>query len=411
MTGALDGASFATLLHAIPDPVLVVGADATLRWANERAERTFGWRLEDLRGRPVVPLVHPDDLETALISLDSVRGKEAGSLVEIRIRRADGSYTTVEVRGAPLATGDADPADAVVMVARETTDRRRWELGAGDTDLLAAVLDAAPTITVLLDPAGTILGASRALTRQLHRGLEQTLGLPFTVLVAPEDRDEVAALVASCDGHQGTRTLEAGLLAADGHAVPMSLTFVDLRSDAVVQGIVVGASDISDLVEARSNLAHLANHDDLTGLPNRTHLLRRLGEVLGQEGAEPHTLLFCDVDGLKQVNDRYGHRAGDALLVEVADRLRAAVRTDDVVARLSGDEFVVLIPSTDPDAVAALQSRIHHAMEAPTRLPGGSLVATSVSVGAAPTQPGASPEVVLAAADAAMYAHKRRRPR
>lgn len=409
MTTTFDHAALAALLQAIPDPVVVVGADATLRWANDRAEQAFGWRLADLQGGPLVPFVHPDDLETALLSLESVAKKETGTLIEIRVRRGDGSYAPVEIRGAPCCS--ADLADAVILVARETTDRRRWELGAGDTDLLAAILDAAPTVTLLLDRGGAIQGASRALTRQLHRGLEQTLGLPLVDLVAPADRDAVAALVASCDGTQGTRSIEAGLLAVDGHVVPMSLTLVDLVSDAVVRGIVVGASDISDLVEARSTLHHRANHDDLTGLPNRTHLLRRLSEVLDRDDAQPHTLLFCDVDRLKPVNDRHGHRAGDALLVEVATRLRAAVRGEDLVARLSGDEFVVVVPTADPEAVDALQARIHEAMAPPARLPDGTLVETSVSIGAAVTQPGLSAEEVLAAADAAMYVAKRRRGR
>ncbi|HLT15222.1 MAG TPA: GGDEF domain-containing protein, partial [Acidimicrobiales bacterium] len=95
----------------------------------------------------------------------------------------------------------------------------------------------------------------------------------------------------------------------------------------------------------------------------------------------------------------------------VATRLRAAVRGEDLVARLSGDEFVVVVPTADPEAVDALQARIHEAMAPPARLPDGTLVETSVSIGAAVTQPGLSAEEVLAAADAAMYVAKRRRGR
>ena len=164
----------------------------------------------------------------------------------------------------------------------------------------------------------------------------------------PADRAAVNRALADCDGSGGTRTLEARLLGADGTVVPMSLTFVDLVTDQAVQGIVVAASDISALVEARTELHHLANHDDLTGLPNRSNLLGRMAEVLAREPADPHTLIFGDVDGLKAVNDRHGHQAGDALLAEVAARLRGVMRAGDFVARLSGDEFVVMIPTDDP---------------------------------------------------------------
>jgi|GEM_PF-5513532 diguanylate cyclase (GGDEF)-like protein len=203
--------------------------------------------------------------------------------------------------------------------------------------------------------------------------------------------------------------VEARLLGVDGSVVPMSLTFVDLVTDQAVQGIVVAASDITALVEARTELHHLANHDDLTGLPNRSNLLRRVGEVLAREPADPHTLIFGDVDGLKAVNDHHGHQAGDALLAEVAARLRGVMRAGDFVARLSGDEFVVMIPTDDPKAAADLQRRIEVALEPPARLPDGTLVRTSMSLGAASTRPGVSAEEVLAVADAAMYAAKRSR--
>jgi diguanylate cyclase (GGDEF)-like protein len=201
------------------------------------------------------------------------------------------------------------------------------------------------------------------------------------------------------------------MLTADGGVVPMSLTFVDLVTDQAVQGIVVAASDITALVEARTELHHLANHDDLTGLPNRSNLLRRIAEVLAREPADPHTLIFGDVDGLKAVNDEHGHHAGDALLAEVAARLRGVMRAGDFVARLSGDEFVVMIPTDDPATTAEVQARIDRALAPPARLPDGTLVTTSMSLGAASTQPGASAEEVLAVADAAMYTAKRARTR
>src|SRR3546814_13363485 len=93
-----------------------------------------------------------------------------------------------------------------------------------------------------------------------------------------------------------------------------------LLADRAVQGFVVAASDISALVEARTELRHLATHDELTGLPNRTNLRERLESVLADAGESGATLLFADVDGLTSVNDHHGPRAGDALLVEVAAR-------------------------------------------------------------------------------------------
>ena len=399
----------AAVLTGLPDPVVVLGPDAALLWANPRAEQRFGWALDDLRRQPLGRLIHPDDLGTALLSMESVQAKEVGSLIEIRLRDRSGTYAWFESRGAPWV-GSPVPG-AIIVVLRESTERRRWELGAGNTAMLATLLDSIPTINLLLGPDGTIRGANRALTRRLHRDLEGTLGRSFLDLVAPNDHSAVAGALATADGTSGTVTLEACLLRYDGAQVPMSLTFVDLVADQVVQGIVVAASDITALVEVRTELHHLATHDLLTGLPNRGNLLSRLTAVLAQDPASPHTLIFGDLDKLKPVNDSHGHRAGDAVLAEVAGRLRSVLRAGDFVARLSGDEFVVVVPTDDPAVVRDVQDRIGQALSPPVRLPDGHLVTTSMSLGTATTAPGLSAEEVLAVADAAMYVAKRARDR
>lgn len=122
------------------------------------------------------------------------------------------------------------------------------------------------------------------------------------------------------------------------------------------------------------------------------------------------TLLFGDVDGLKPVNDTYGHRAGDAALSEIAARLRSVTREEDYVARLSGDEFVMLISSTNPAVIDDVRARIDKVMADPIELPDGPSVTMSISTGVAPMTDGEiSPDELLAAADEAMYAAKRQR--
>jgi len=163
----------------------------------------------------------------------------------------------------------------------------------------------------------------------------------------------------------------------------------------------------------QANLAHLALHDELTGLPNRTLLadrLRRATRSASRTGASP-MLLFLDLDNFKAINDRFGHSAGDSLLVVVAERLLGLVRGSDTVARLGGDEFVILAEDLDEPMPAAqsLAERIHQAMRAPVPVGDGELH-TSVSIGITPVLPDADPESCLAQADAAMYHAKRSGP-
>ena len=174
---------------------------------------------------------------------------------------------------------------------------------------------------------------------------------------------------------------------------------------------LVVAHDRDQARQAQAELAHLAMHDPLTGLPVRwvflellSHALDRLPRQRGAVG-----VLFADVDGLKYVNDRYGHPAGDRLLQVCVRRIREALRPSDVVARLGGDEFVVLVEDVSgPDALTSVARRVLDELARPYR-PDSQTVQPSASIGGTLTSdPLAAPETLLAHADAAMYRAKRR---
>lgn len=165
----------------------------------------------------------------------------------------------------------------------------------------------------------------------------------------------------------------------------------------------------------REAARHAALHDPLTGLANRTLFRDRVAHALSLHALSLHsrdqrvaTVLFCDVDDFKTVNDRLGHAAGDALLVIVAARLRACLRAGDTIARLGGDEFAVLIEdSTEPPAHVA--GRVAAVLAQPVQLAGRE-VSVTVSVGLATTRSGQAGAVagaeLLRRADVAMYAAK-----
>jgi two-component system cell cycle response regulator len=158
---------------------------------------------------------------------------------------------------------------------------------------------------------------------------------------------------------------------------------------------------------AEIRLARLALHDPLTGLPNRLLLDDRLGHALTRRRTNGQVaLLFIDLDGFKAVNDAHGHAAGDELLVQVAERLREGLRAGDTVARMGGDEFVVLCEDVaDVEATIALADRIALRLADPYLLSAGR-VEISAAVGVAVAGEEDAPSL-LRRADAAMYAAKR----
>ncbi|MGH3102365.1 MAG: GGDEF domain-containing protein, partial [Thermoleophilia bacterium] len=171
-------------------------------------------------------------------------------------------------------------------------------------------------------------------------------------------------------------------------------------------GVLCQIVDVTGRRQLEDRLRHLADHDSLTGLINRRRFEEELerhvshGRRYGMDGA----LLVLDLDGFKDVNDQYGHRAGDRVLAGVAAVLRNRLRATDVVARFGGDEFAVLLPHAQAPEATNVAKTIAEAIASEVTVPGGHL---SASVGFALFEEGVlSPDDVLSAADAAMYAKK-----
>lgn len=172
------------------------------------------------------------------------------------------------------------------------------------------------------------------------------------------------------------------------------------------QGVMFDAGEIK---AREAHLAHQATHDPLTGLPNRALFAERLAQALDRARVRGTSaaVLYVDLDDFKQVNDRFGHEAGDRLLVAVAERLRTVARGGDTVARLGGDEFAVLLEDLDGESGAkAVGDRLAARLRAPVRLK-GEAVSARASVGIAMARPGVVPDELLRQSDAAMYAAKR----
>ncbi|MGX0887997.1 diguanylate cyclase (GGDEF)-like protein [Pseudomonas sp. ADAK2 TE3594] len=165
------------------------------------------------------------------------------------------------------------------------------------------------------------------------------------------------------------------------------------------------------LQSENETLAHQASHDSLTGLPNRAFFEGRLMRALRNASKldERVAVLFLDSDRFKEINDNFGHAAGDAVLIAVATRVRAQLREEDLVARLGGDEFAVLLtPLHKTEDAERIADKIIASMEIPIQLPGSIQVLTSLSIGIAVyPDHGGTPGALLDAADAAMYQAKR----
>ena len=290
----------------------------------------------------------------------------------------------------------------------------------GDRQLLDAVLDAAASLIVVIDVKGRLV--------RWNRACEQLLGYTAVDLAGPGALLDLVPAVERASAEAASRLLLAGEspVRAEFHwrtrsgelrLIEWSTTALTGPDGAITYMVGTGI-DVTDArrldeerLAAEEQLRHMADHDALTGLFNRRRFEEELerhvvhGRRYGMSGA----LLLLDLDDFKQVNDHFGHRAGDSVLMAVANVLRRRLRKSDIVSRFGGDEFAVLMPVGGVNEGAELANLLAEAICREVESPAGPLYA---SIGIALFDETTTPDEILSEADDAMYADKRavRRP-
>lgn len=261
------------------------------------------------------------------------------------------------------------------------------------------------------NPDGVVTEVNPAFMALTGYTSDDLVGKPASVLRSDEHDDAFfRGLWISLEKH-GSWSGELWNRRKDGTTFPQlcSIKAVIAPDGRGVESYVAVYHDISEIKHTQKRLHHLANHDALTGLPNRSFLTDMLGYSLAQAKREGRRLavLFIDLDHFKDVNDSFGHDAGDLLLTWIAEKLRNELREQDMIARFGGDEFVIVIPEiSDTDDVALVARRLLASVREPYVL-ADQRIRPSLSIGIAVYPDGSHEQAdLLRYADAAMYAAK-----
>ncbi len=324
----------------------------------------------------------------------------------------------------------ADLADVVVALlerrrANRVSEAARAELVRAHEELVATQAFDRALLEAL--PLGIVVGGADRRVTMFNGVSRYWHGLEVDPSLAPEDLPDAYALYEA-DGRTSMvmdrvplmRVFDEGRITgaemvihpAGAEPRTVSCSGTEVRGpDGALLGAVVAMADITAQRALEEQLRAAALHDVLTGLPNRSLLVDRLEHALAAAGrtGEQVAVLYCDLDGFKAVNDGHGHSAGDEVLTQAAHRLAHAVRPGDTVARIGGDEFVLVCTGVDTDRAAdAIAARVQAAMAEP--IPSASAEHTvGISTGIALSGPDSTPETMLTAADEAMYRAKRAR--
>jgi diguanylate cyclase (GGDEF)-like protein/PAS domain S-box-containing protein len=272
----------------------------------------------------------------------------------------------------------------------------------------------APMGVLLATPTGLLVDVNPAFTRMIGRTADELYGTSVLELVYPDDAPATVDAFAELVERRHTMRHETRLARRDGSVVPVQVTssWVDETPDGDPPHVVVIVEDITDRKALEAALVHRSLHDPLTGLPNRILFSDRLHHALerGRRQRTPTSLLGMDLDGFKQINDRYGHPVGDEVLVAVAERLTSVLRASDTAARVGGDEFSIVCENSGRADAEALAARLRDRVSEPLRVTGGLTLPLSVSIGIGSVESDVDPERAFGAlvreADDAMYVDK-----
>jgi diguanylate cyclase (GGDEF)-like protein/PAS domain S-box-containing protein len=398
------------VIDSIPTPMVYCDADSRYQYVNQAFADYVGLRQQDVIGRSMRELLGEERWASFLTELERLRAGESLS-TERLLRFSDGRERWMNVRLTPRRDAGGrflgHYAMAVDIHEQKLVEQELRRANA----VLSAHIDNTPLAVIEWDTEGRVLRWSGQAEAVFGWSAAEMRGrlLGERRFVYEDDDEAVAAMVKRlvAGGNGRHATLLNRNYRKDGSVIWVEWHHSALRDDeGRVISILSLAQDVSSRIQAEERLQYMATHDGLTGLPNRVLLNDRLEGALArsrraQRGA---AVMFLDLDHFKDVNDTLGHRIGDELLKELARRLRGALRQSDLLARISGDEFVMVLEDLPAgEALDRVAAKVLEETRRPFPLDGHAVqVSASLGLAIFPAD-GEDAETLLRNADAAMY--------
>ncbi len=351
-------------------------------------------------------LIDPHDRERVDATIASALDQGTRYQVEYRIRTPSGVLRHVWEQGSGVTANGGRPTEVEGLVL-DISDRKRFEQR---LQLASLIIDNALEGIVVTDPDGVIESVNPSFSTITGFSADEVIGQRPSILKSGRHDADFYEKMWHELNENGSWRGEIWNRRKNGEIFPEWLTITAIRDeDGKILRMIGIFSDITQRKMTEEHLKHLAHHDVLTALPNRTLYLDRLGQQIRlakREGKEL-AVLFIDLDRFKPVNDRYGHNVGDQVLKEVADRLADSVRSADTVARIGGDEFTVIVGAMDrPEDARVVAEKILDAMCRPIEVQGvAHQLGASIGVSMFPIH-GDNADTLTHTADVAMYAAK-----
>lgn len=389
------------------DLVMRIARDGTRRYVSPSVRDLLGWEVEEYM-RPHPEPIHPDDRARVAEAVARLWDTGKPALIQYRLRRRQGEYMWIEALARLAPSPDREGEMELIYTGRDITESMHAEQALAESEQrLRTITDNVPAIIAHIDAEERytfVNGYVREVTgldqaAMLGRTVREVRGPELYPLLKPH-------LDRALAGEPSTFEYGAEY---GGRQLYFQTTYLpDTTTHGEPNGIYALTTDITRIKLAEQQLARLAHHDELTGIANRRRFSEDIERAMRDAAQKTLLVMLIDVDRFKAINDTYGHAAGDAVLCEIAQRLKAAVRRTDVLARLGGDEFVALCEDVASPAVAeALAQKVTAVMHAPVSY-GDLQLRVTVSVGAALCHGVDAVSTLMFRADEALYRAKER---
>ena len=396
-----------SLLRLVADsvPALMAYYDkATLccRFANRRYAEYNGWTPQTILGKPLREVI--GEAANALIE-PHVKAVLDGQVVRyVREQMLpDGGKRMIEVSLLPHFAENGVQVGAFVLI-NDITEHWRADQALRENEIRMRKFFEATEEGIVFIKDGVIVDTTTAMARMVGYSVEELIGRHNMDFIPEVWKQTVAEHIR----HRFEEPYESELLHRDGHVIPVEFSGKSMLYQGEMHRLTV-VRDITQRKQAQERIEFLAMHDMLTELPNRRYLDEYMPRLLALARRRDRILavVFVDLDEFKEINDRQGHAAGDAALREVARRLRASVRESDLVVRLGGDEFLVMLTDLEQSGgVTRAVEQLVRELDAPALINGQPVrMHASIGISLFPEH-GQTVDELIKHADAAMYDSK-----
>ena len=392
-----------SVMEGTTDAVFVKDSQGRYLMINRAGAEALGKRVEEVIGKTDIELFTAEDGREVMEADREILAAAETQTTEDTKTAEGGTRTFLSTRG-PYRDGEGEVV-GIFGVARDITDRKKAEDRLKESEQrLQAIASGAPVITFALDSEGVFTFEDGAVLESLGLKPGWSIGHSVfeTYVAFPDVLDNVRRALS---GEKVVATVEIGDMAFHATYSPQ------IGEHGQVEGVIGVAADITERRRLEQELEYRSTHDPLTGLANRRLLYDRLSH--GLQRADRYegriSVLYMDLDGFKDVNDRYGHETGDELLGAIAGRIERCLRPSDMAARIGGDEFIVLLEGVGAEKASEVVGRIEAALTDPFAI-GEKEIRIGASVGLAYSGSGSKDAAqLLREADKEMYRAKRRK--